>query len=161
MRRSRGDPRPASRSRVGSAIGGPYTGSPGTGWRDAAKEKAKVLGSTWDQAVELERILIVPYVARAVERRFTHRARAADADGMTRSVLVPREERVWQSILAPIYLQLFEALAAHHRGRARGRHLPRVRAAVPGPRRTATVLLQRPGAVPPRPSASSVRRGAG
>jgi|GEM_PF-3493308 len=76
----------------------------------SAEDKARVLGSTWDQAVALERLLIVPYVARAVERRFTVPFESQDVGGSTRSVLVPREERVWQSILAPIYLQLFEAL---------------------------------------------------
>jgi len=60
--------------------------------------------------VELERLLISPYVAQAVERRFTIEFEATDIDGVERSVLVPREERVWQSVLAPIYLQLFEAL---------------------------------------------------
>lgn len=77
---------------------------------DEAREKARMLGSTWDQGVELERILIIPYVAQAVERRFTVERELREVDGVTRSVLVPREERVWQSILAPIYLQLFEAL---------------------------------------------------
>ena len=74
------------------------------------REKAKVLGSTWDQTVDLERLLIAPYVARAVERRFSIEFERRDADGGARSVLVPREARIWQSILAPIYLQLFEAL---------------------------------------------------
>lgn len=72
-------------------------------------EKARVLGTTWDLTIALERLLILPYVARAVERRFTavfERSEGSDA----RSVLMPREERVWQSILAPIHLQLFEAL---------------------------------------------------
>ncbi len=81
---------------------GPLPGDP--------REKAKVLGSTWDLAVALERLLIAPYVARAVERRFTMTFGPQDVNGSTRPVLVPREERVWQSILAPIYLQLFEAL---------------------------------------------------
>jgi hypothetical protein len=73
-------------------------------------EKAKVLGSTWDEAVELERLLISPYVAQAAERRFTIEREQRDVDGATRSVVVTREERIWQSILAPIYLQLLEAL---------------------------------------------------
>lgn len=81
---------------------GPLPGEP--------KEKARILGSDWDQAVALERVLIGPYVTRAVERHFTMTFEAQDLDGSARSVLVPREERVWQSILAPIYLQLFEAL---------------------------------------------------
>jgi hypothetical protein len=45
-----------------------------------------------------------------VERRFAIERQAKDVEGGTRQVLVPREERVWQSILAPVYLQLFEAL---------------------------------------------------
>jgi hypothetical protein len=73
-------------------------------------EKARILGTTWGLAVALERLLIAPYVASAVERRFTMTFEPHDVDGSTRAVLVPREERVWQSILAPIYLQLFEAL---------------------------------------------------
>jgi hypothetical protein len=73
-------------------------------------EKARVLGTTWDMAVALERLLMWPYVSRAVERRFTVAFEAQDVDGEKRSVLMPREERVWRSILPPIYLQLFEAL---------------------------------------------------
>jgi hypothetical protein len=73
-------------------------------------EKAKVLGSSWELAVALERLLIAPYVSRAVERRFTMTFESQEVDESTRLVLVPREERVWQSILPPIYLQLFEAL---------------------------------------------------
>jgi hypothetical protein len=66
------------------------------------------LGSTWDTTIELERLLIEPYVARAVERRFGIELAAEDDAG--RRVLVPREWRSWGSVLAPIYLQLFEAL---------------------------------------------------
>jgi hypothetical protein len=80
------------------------------GLPELPEDKAKVLGSTWEQAVVLERLLIGPYVTRAVERRFTMTFETQDVDGTPRPVLVPREERVWQSILAPIYLQLFEAL---------------------------------------------------
>jgi hypothetical protein len=88
----------------------PVHGGSGHKERKAAREKAKVLGSTWDQAIELERILIVPYVEQAADRRFTVERQPQEVHGMGRSVLVPREERVWRSILAPIYLQLFEAL---------------------------------------------------
>jgi hypothetical protein len=84
--------------------------SPGGPLPSDPAEKARVLGSTWDHAVALERLLIVPYVSRAVERRFTVAFDRQDVGGITHSVLVPREERVWRSILAPIYLQLFEAL---------------------------------------------------
>ena len=65
------------------------------------------LGSTWESALELERLLMEPYVAQAVERRFRI-DRLPSAHG--RTVLVPREAREWTSVLAPIYLQLFEAL---------------------------------------------------
>jgi hypothetical protein len=85
-------------------------GEHGMGVPEEASDKARTLGTTWDRTVELERMLIVPYVERAVERRFTTALQAQDVGDGTRSVLVPREERVWQSILAPIYLQLFEAL---------------------------------------------------
>ena len=85
-------------------------GAHGMGVPDEAKEKATTLGATWDQTLELERLLIAPYVDRAVERRFAIERETQDVGGSTRSVLVPREERIWQSILAPIYLQLFEAL---------------------------------------------------
>lgn len=74
------------------------------------EDKARILGTTWDLTVALERLLIVPYVNRAVERRFTVLFEPEDVGGERRPVLVPREERVWQSILAPIYLQLFESL---------------------------------------------------
>jgi hypothetical protein len=66
------------------------------------------LGSTWESAVKLEQWLIEPYVSRAVERRFQIVPERRPEDG--RTVLVPKEDRVWASILAPIYLQLFEAL---------------------------------------------------
>jgi hypothetical protein len=72
--------------------------------------RARVLGSTWDQTVELERTLIVPYVTLAVERQFSVEREWRDVAGVMRSVLVPRDKRAWQSVLAPIYLQLFEAL---------------------------------------------------
>ena len=66
------------------------------------------LGSTWESMLELERLLVEPNVARAVERRFRIELEPRGEDG--RKVLVPREDRQWNSILAPIYLQLFEAL---------------------------------------------------
>jgi hypothetical protein len=66
------------------------------------------LGSTWDSALDLERRLIEPYVALAVERRFSIDRQPRPEDG--RNVLVPRESREWRSALAPIYLQLFESL---------------------------------------------------
>ena len=77
---------------------------------DLPEEKARVVGTTWDGTVQLERLLLGPYVTRAVERRFTLVVEAQDVDGEARRVLVPREERGWRSILAPIHLQLLEAL---------------------------------------------------
>lgn len=74
------------------------------------RDKARALGADWDQALALVRLLMAPYVSRAVERRFTMTFETQETKGTTRTVLVPREERAWQSILAPIYLQLFEAL---------------------------------------------------
>jgi len=65
-------------------------------------------GSTWESALELERRLLEPYVARAVDRSFRIASEPRPEDG--RTVLVPRETRMWASVLAPIYLQLFEAL---------------------------------------------------
>lgn len=88
----------------------PLHGDFGHDARAEARTKAGTVGSTWDSAIELERLLLSPYVAQAVERRFTIERVPTEVYGMTRSVLVPREERVWQSVLAPIYLQLFEAL---------------------------------------------------
>lgn len=73
-------------------------------------EKAKVLGTSWEMAVALERLLIAPYVSRAVERLFMMTFEPQEVREDTRNVLVPHELRLWQSILAPIYLQLFEAL---------------------------------------------------
>ncbi len=66
------------------------------------------VGSTWESMLEVERMLIEPYVARAVERRFHIGLEPRQEDG--RPVFVPKEDRVWVSVLAPIYLQLFEAL---------------------------------------------------
>lgn len=77
---------------------------------DEAKALAKILGSTWDEAVELERILMAPYVERAMDRRFVTWRTPIDLEGKRRMVLVAHEARLWRSILAPMYLQLFEAL---------------------------------------------------
>lgn len=66
------------------------------------------LGSTWDQTLELVRLVIEPYVARAVERSF--RIEWRPQGGHQPSQLMPREWRLWTSILGPIYLQLFESL---------------------------------------------------
>jgi hypothetical protein len=75
---------------------------------EGGAEAFRVLGSTWDSVLDLERRLMEPYVAHAVERRFSIDLQSGPADG--RKVLVARETRQWLSALAPIYLQLFEAL---------------------------------------------------
>lgn len=75
-----------------------------------AEKRASVLGTTWDETVELLRLTIEPRVQRAVERRFTTEVVAKDMDRTRRRVLIPVEVREWRSILHPIYLQLFEAL---------------------------------------------------
>jgi len=67
-----------------------------------------VAPSSWESMLELERVVVEFYVAHAVERRFRIELEPRGEDG--RKVLVPREDRQWNSILAPIYLQLFEAL---------------------------------------------------
>jgi hypothetical protein len=75
---------------------------------EGGAEALRVLGSTWDSVLDLERRLMEPFVACAVERRFSIDLQSGPADG--RKVLVARETRQWLSALAPIYLQLFEAL---------------------------------------------------
>jgi hypothetical protein len=77
---------------------------------DEAKTLAGSIESSWRGTLELERLLIAPYVGRAVERRFSLEMEDEEVGGVSRSVLVPREERQWRSVLAPIYLQIFEAL---------------------------------------------------
>jgi hypothetical protein len=68
------------------------------------------LVTTWEGAVELTRRLIAPYVAIAVERTFGIEPEQQETAHGSRNVLVPFEWRVWRSVLAPISLQLFEAL---------------------------------------------------
>jgi hypothetical protein len=75
---------------------------------EGGAEAFRTLGSTWDSALDLERRLMEPYVASAVDRRFSIVLQHRVEDG--RSVLVPQEAREWPSALAPIYLQLFESL---------------------------------------------------
>ena len=65
------------------------------------------LGGTWASMLEIERRLIEPYVAAAVERQFRIELVTSGDRGV---LFMPREDRLWVSILAPIYLQLFEAL---------------------------------------------------
>lgn len=69
-----------------------------------------MLGTTWWETVQLARLVVEPYVQRAVERLFTTELAPPTTDDGAPQILVPDEERVWQSILSPIYLQLFESL---------------------------------------------------
>lgn len=74
------------------------------------RRKEALAGSSWHDTVELERLLMAPYLERAMERIFSIEWRSAEAADVTRSVLVPRENWIWRSVLAPIYVLLFEAL---------------------------------------------------
>jgi hypothetical protein len=67
-------------------------------------------GSTWAEVVEQSRQVLTPYVANAVERTFLIEGDEQETVHGRRTVLVPREWRIWGSILAPISLQLFESL---------------------------------------------------
>ncbi|MGH2407136.1 MAG: hypothetical protein ACRDF7_03515 [Candidatus Limnocylindrales bacterium] len=71
------------------------------------EDELRRLGSEWDGILEVEGRLISPYVNLAAERRF-RTAFEIRADG--RQVWATHEDREWHSVLAPIYLQLFEAL---------------------------------------------------
>jgi len=98
-------------SRLRAATDGWPTVAVGDGnWSTMTAARARVLGSTWDTAIELASVLIEPYVAEAVERRFTFVRESRETGTGERAVLLPREERTWRSILLPTYLQLFEAL---------------------------------------------------
>ncbi len=77
---------------------------------EEAEARASELGSSWDEMVKLERLILEPRVQRAVERRFTTELVPSATSSGTRHVLVPRELQIWRSILEPIYLQLFEAV---------------------------------------------------
>lgn len=70
-------------------------------------DEMRRLGADWESMLEVEERLMAPYVGVAAERqlRTTLEARS---DG--RRVIALHEDRVWISVLAPIYLQLFEAL---------------------------------------------------
>jgi hypothetical protein len=72
--------------------------------------QTETLGTTWRDSVELVRILLEPRLEHAVERRFATEYEVRDVDGDVREVLMPREMRVWTSIIDPIYVQAFDAL---------------------------------------------------
>lgn len=72
--------------------------------------RSAVLGTTWVETVQLMRLILEPYVRIAVERLFTIELARPSARAETPFILVPHEERVWRSVLAPIHLQVFEAL---------------------------------------------------
>ena len=71
-------------------------------------ERIGALGSSWETAIELELLLIEPYVARTVDRTVHIEIHRREQDG--RDILMPREVWEWRSVLAPIYLQLLESL---------------------------------------------------
>ena len=76
------------------------------------------LSSDWHALLELQRRLIEPYVKRAAnfevevdrERRWVEEPDATGHTEVIEPELLVRERRLWRSILAPIYLQLLEAL---------------------------------------------------
>jgi hypothetical protein len=87
-----------------------------TGWPSGK------LSSDWYGLIELERRLIDPYVRLAAARtvdldRLEGPSHASDGMSWTRPIVV-RERRRWTSILAPIYLQLAEALRRVSEGKA-------------------------------------------
>jgi hypothetical protein len=77
---------------------------------EEANRRADVLGTTWDEAVELLRLTIEPRLQRAAESRLTTQLVDEKLEGTQRRVLEPVEMRIWRSIIHPIYAQLFEAL---------------------------------------------------
>lgn len=76
------------------------------------------LSSDWHALLELQRRLIEPYVKRAAnfevevdrERWWVEEPDATGHTEVIQPELLVRERRLWRSILAPIYLQLLEAL---------------------------------------------------
>lgn len=77
------------------------------------------LSADWHGLLELERRLLEPYVRRAAERevwvsrRVASREPAPDGSGYLMSWegrIGVNERRIWRSLLAPVYLQLLEAL---------------------------------------------------
>lgn len=77
---------------------------------DEIEARAAVLGTTWEETVELARLVLEPYLQIAVERLFTTDLVPRSSDEDSSRILVPREKRVWRSVLLPIQLQIFEAL---------------------------------------------------
>ena len=75
-----------------------------------ARKRADVLGTSWDETLELLRLTIEPRVQRALESHFTTQLATRRMGSVERAVLEPLEVRTWRSVLHPIYLQLFEAL---------------------------------------------------
>lgn len=86
------------------------------------------LGTDWHGLMELERRLLRPYVQRAalheldiVSRRRGEPPDADEPDGHRwYGTLEVIEARRWRSVLAPVYLQLFEALRRISEGRQGG-----------------------------------------
>lgn len=83
-----------------------------------ARKRADVLGTSWDETLELLRLTIEPRVQRALESHFTTQLATRRMGSVERAVLEPLEVRTWRSVLHPIYLQLFEALRLITEGEA-------------------------------------------
>lgn len=83
-----------------------------------AQKRADVLGTSWDEALELLRLTIEPRVQRALESHFTTELVRRRIGSRERSVLEPLDVRTWRSVLHPIYLQILEALRLVTEGEA-------------------------------------------
>lgn len=87
-------------------------------------ETMRRIGTDWYGLMEIERRLLRPYVRRAAMHELEILP-DRDADGPDDDTRAPRpygtlevrEERRWQSLLAPVYLQLLEALRRISEGR--------------------------------------------
>jgi hypothetical protein len=100
-----------------------WTGPDGPdGWRPWGR-----LSADWHGLLELERRLIEPYVLRAGERelrigrRFSRTGRSSDGRTPARrheARIEVHEVRHWRSLLAPVYLQLFEAVRRVSEGKS-------------------------------------------
>lgn len=96
---------------------------------DPHREPAELRGpgTDWHGLMELERRLLRPYAQRAamheldiVPRRRTDPDESESSGHRWYGTLEVIEERRWRSLLAPVYLQLFEALRRISEGRQGG-----------------------------------------
>jgi len=139
------------------------------GWPSGRSPTGR-LSSDWWGLVELERRLLAAYVRRAAEYQIEIRRAGYERD-LTRegesfadhfpAPLIVHERRWWGSLLAPVYLQLLDGLRRVTEGQRGAAPLPRVRSAVPHPRRASLELLHRSRAVPLLPAgATATAQGA-